>query len=269
MLLKIELYLTAVILLGLCTAGPVQATEVEDRQLLAFWERRAATASDPAASIEICRKEMANQPNSMYLPVIRGVMAWHELAAGRTEEGAATLKTLLTSQKDPLSAAANTLACRWLTRLDRERVRVALSAYYTRHVAYPASLSPILALPEGQRPPALDRWDQPWQYRLASFKRIPGLSDQRYDLRSGALDSESDLKTSLAIPYVAPTNLIPVKVISRTEGPAAVEFQDAATPPRRMVLTEGTRSGRFYFVRLVAQSVLLTDGDRWYLVPLP
>ncbi len=250
-------------------AGGARANEVEDRQLLAFWERRATTASDPAASIEVCRKEMANQPNSMYLPVIRGVMAWHELAAGRTEEGAATLKTLMTSEKDPLALAGNTLACRWLTRLDRERVRKALSDYYTRNVAYPASLAPVLELPANQRPPALDRWNQPWQYRLASFKRIPGLSDQRYDLRSGALDSESDLKDALAVPYAAPTNLIPVKVISRSEGPAAVEFQAPGTPPRRMVLTEGSRAGRFYFIRLVAQSVLLSDGDRWYLVPLP
>ena len=245
------------------------ANEVEDRQLLAFWERRAPSVPDPAASIEVCRKEMANQPNSMYLPVIRGVMAWHELAAGRTEDGAATLKTMLTDQKDPLSLAANTMACRWLTRLDRERVRKALSDHYTRAVAYPSSLAPLLALPENQRPPAVDRWNQPWLYRLASFKRLPGLSDQRYDLRSCALDSESDLKEAKAIPYVAPTNLIPVKVISRSEGPAAVEFQAPGTPPRRMVLTEGTRAGRLYFVRLVAQSVLLSDGDRWHLVPLP
>ena len=259
------------ILMGVCVAaarvGP--AAELDDRQFLAFWGRQAAASHDSEAAIEVCRKDIAVQTNSVYLPVLRSVLAWHELHAGRAEEGAAILTTLLSDRKDLMSSSANIMARRWLTRLDRERVRKALSAYYARHVAFPESLAPLLALPEDQRPPAVDRWNQPWRYHRALFKRLAGLSDQRYELRSVELDSESDLKAILAIPYETPADLAPLRVVSRFENQAAVEFQDHAAPPLKTVLTEGARSGRFCFVHLVVQSVLLSDGDRWHLVPLP
>ncbi len=259
------------LLLGLCLAAAQwgAAAESDDRAFLAFWEKRAAATLDQAAAIEVCRKEAASQSNSVYLPVIRGVLAWHELAAGRTNEATATLTSLLSDRKDPISSAANTMACRWLTRLDRERVRAALSAYYARHVAFPESLAPLQALPERQRPPAVDRWNLPWHYRLAAFKRLAGLSDQRYELRSAELEAGSDLKAALAIPYDRPADLTPIRVISRLENQVTVEFQDRGSPPRKAALTEGSRSGSLWFVRLMGQSVLLSDGDRWNLAPLP
>ena len=49
----------------------------------------------------------------------------------------------------------------------------------------------------------------------------------------------------------------------------AAAFEPPGKPPRKAVLNEGAGSGDLFFVRLAAQSVLLSDGDRWDLVPLP
>ena len=259
----------AMIWLCAMLTGLAMASESDDRMLATFWEKRAVCSNDYAAVIAICKKVTNSMPDSAYLPVIRGVQAWYELTAGHAEESAATLQGMLSAGKDPIALTANTMACRWLTRLDREKVRKVLNAYYAVHVAFPGSLDFLQKIPDNGRPPIVDRWDRAWQYRLVTFEKLPGLSDQRYELRSTELNTASDFKTALAIPYGTPFSLRPMRVVSRFENQSVVEFQAGGKPPRKDMLNEGARSGDVLFVRLVAQSVLLSDGDRWDLVPLP
>ncbi|MEI7437494.1 MAG: hypothetical protein WCL16_11895 [bacterium] len=249
--------------------GLAAASEADDRMLATFFEKRAACSNDYAAVIAICNKVTNSMPDSLYLPVIRGVQAWHELAAGKTNQAVATLQSMLSGGVDPIALSANTMACRWLTRLDREKVRQALTAYYAAHVAFPVSLEFMQKLPENRRPAIVDRWNQAWQYRLVTFERLPGLSDQRYELQSRELQAASDYKKILAIPYGTPFSIIPTRVISRFEKQSVVEFQCLGTPPRKDMLSEGAHSGDLFFVRLAGQFTLLSNGDRWELVALP
>lgn len=258
-------------LIWLCSIliGPAMGSEADDRMLAVFWEKLAACSNDCAAVIALCEKVSSSLPDSACQPVIRGVQAWHELAAGNSAAGAVTLQAMLNAGKDPLALTANSMALRWLTRLDREKVRKALSGYYAEHVAFPESLDFLQKNPANRRPPLVDRWNQAWQYRLARFEKLTGLADQRYELRSTELDAASDFKTALAVPYGAPFALKPVRVVSRFENQSVVEFQFLGKPSRKAVLNEGAHSGELIFVRLLEREVLLSDGDRWALVPLP
>jgi hypothetical protein len=258
------------IVLSLHLAGPAAAIDEEGRFLVAFWEKQAAASNDCEAVITLCKSIAANAPANPLLPVVRGVQAWHELSAGRTNEATATLQSMLVAGDAPVAVAANTMARRWLTRLDREKVRLALSAYYAEHVGFPASLDALKPFPPDRRPPMTDRWNRPWQYRLASFARLQGLSDQRYELLSTELGSDSDLKTALAAPRDdRGLPLRPVRVINRQEGQSAVEFRSAGTPPRKTIVAEGSRVDNLHFVKLMDLSALLSDGDRWWFVELP
>ena len=209
-------------------------------------------------------------PSCPYVPVVRGVQAWNELVARRTDEASVTLQAMIGTNADPVSVAATTMARRWLTRLDREKVRQALTAYYADHVAFPDSLDALRVLPAARRPPAVDRWNKAWQYRLAEFKRLKGLTGQRYELTSGELGSDSDLKAALAVtPYGSRITVKPLRVITRLEGQSAIEFKSPGPPPRRTTVTEGARVDAVSFVRLVGDATLLSDGDQWQLVPMP
>lgn len=188
-------------------------------------------------------------------PVELGQRGWQELQAGQVEEAARTFTGMLTTNADPLARAGDLMARRWLTRLDREKVKAALRAAYNRAIAYPAKLTGI--------EPATDRWGQPWVYELTAPRYITGLTAQSYRLESAALGGESDLAAALRRPYGARITLQPVSISGNI-----ITFAQQGRP-QPVVLSPGGAHDGVIFAGLTATHVILSDGDHWKLVARP
>ena len=141
---------------------PATARAGDEDAFLSFWNEHQAVVSNPAAATAVCDRFLAGAPSSAYRPAVAALNAWHALAAGRTNAAHAGFTALLDDSAAPVAAAAGDCARRWLTRLDREHVRAALTVWYARHVAYPPSLDPMASLPATVRPPLRDRWNESW-----------------------------------------------------------------------------------------------------------
>ena len=188
-------------------------------------------------------------------PVETGKLAWDQLRAGQQPEATKTFESLLTNNPDPLAKAGDTMARRWLTRLDREQVKAALLTAYAGKIEFPASLA-------GIQPPT-DRWGKPWLYELAKPKHIPGIAKQTYRLESTALGAGSDLATALKIPYSSRITLEPVSVAS-----GVVSFKlPGRTQP--VLLSVGASFDDVTLAAVTATEIILTDGDHWKTFPLP
>ena len=259
-------------LIGLLSGLGVRAQEADERALRTLWElHREALTNQPAqvAVIVACSRFETNHPASPWLPVCRGLAAWHALQGGDPGAAAGPLNALAAAHgSDPLSQAGVAMAQRWLTRLDRERLRTALQAYYRVHVRFPDTLD-ALAPPANAVPlPLKDRFDKPWAYELGRFQRVRGLVGQRYTLASPTLGATSDLAQALARTYGAAV-LEPVEVTAAGEGKSAVRFKTVGPAPKDVVLTEGTDYNGLTLARVGATLLALSDGDSWWLLPRP
>ena len=235
---------------------------------LGFWATHQSVVSNHTAALDLCTRYLTRTPASAYRPAVAALGAWHALGAGRTNDARAGFAALLSSGATPVALAANDCAQHWLTRFDRESVRAPLAAWYATHASYPDSLKPLLALPENQRPPAQDRWNEPWEYRLDGFRLLKkGLGDQHYILESHTLGAASDLARALAAPFGARLQHVKlVRVVTGTSSPTAeIEVGDAGQ--RHATLMEGTEFAGIRLAKVGAQSVLLTDGDHWQVLP--
>jgi hypothetical protein len=187
--------------------------------------------------------------------VTRGKTAWQLLQDAKLEEATRLLESMLSPSTDPLPQAANEMARRWLTRLDREKVKAGLRTIYAKKIEYPNHLVGIT--------PVADRWGKPWVYELTKPKFITGIAKQTYRLESTTLGPASDLATALAIPYGSRITLRPVRIEA-----GVVTFQPAGqTQP--VLLSPGTSYAGITYVEQVGAELLLTDGDHWALIPQP
>ena len=250
-----------VCLIGLLGGLDVRAQESDERALRALWElhRGALTNSSAQAAVAAaCSRFETNHPASPWLPVSRGLAAWHALQAGDLGAAAGPLNALAAAHgSDPLSQAGVAMAQRWLTRLDRERVRSALQAYYRVHVRFPDALAALAPPADGAPLPLKDRFDKPWVYELGRFQRVRGLVGQRYTLASATLGTTSDLALALARTYGAAA-LEPVEVTAAGEGKSAVRFKTVGPAPKDVVLTDVNVA---YLQAAVARIVAGIDGD--------
>lgn len=266
--------------LGLClVAGTVRAGDADERALLAIWKTHMGALSNHVEVIAQCRKFEADMARSTYVPVVRGIGAWHLLAAGRNDEALTSLNAMLAEAKEPMAQAGNAMALRWLTRLDREKVCAALLAYYAKHVFYPETLAVFTSfpLPAEKKPPLKDRWDQSWAYSLAEFKQLKGLQRHRYTIRSRELGVLTDLKKMLKVPYAGRITLKPLRVMT-IEGSSVcpVEFDTGIPKTARVTLTEGSDYvpknsdlAKITFASLGMNVIVLSDGDHWLVIPRP
>ena len=206
------------------------------------------------------------QPASPLVPVARGAAAWHLLRQGERTAATQLLVAMLDRPAGPAAEAGAEMARRWLTRLDRERVKSALRAYHSRHIEYPGSLQQLTALPAADQPPQRDRWNKLWQYRLARFTHLTGISGQRYELLSAGLGADSDLAAALAKPYPAAGFPKAVRFLSRAEGQRSVMF---STGGGQAGCSEGGSVGAWTLARAGEGLIVMSNGDFWALQAAP
>ncbi|MCL1856872.1 MAG: hypothetical protein FWF84_04420 [Kiritimatiellaeota bacterium] len=165
--------------------------------------------------------------------------------------------------QDPVAAAADAMAKRWLSRFDRERVAQALKAHYVANVAYPDTLAALEALPPEKRPPKTDRFGKPWAYAPGGMKRIMVSGNQTYTLTSTELGDRSNINDDFAKAYPSPA------LEFRRTGSNAVEVRDTDGASLG-TLQEGIRINGYQLATVdeYGRFALVTDGDFW-LTPLP
>jgi hypothetical protein len=246
-----------------------RASEREEHALWQLWQAETAATQDPATALEACRRAGAELTNSALGTVAAAIEVWHVLGTGGLAAARAPLEKMQTASGTPLATAAADFARRWLTRLDRERVAAALHEHYLKHVGYPESLEVFDALPADRRPPLEDRWKVPWRYRLASFRHVSGLTDQRFVLESTRLGKASALGPMLKPPHPARPPLAPRQVRPSASGSAAIVFETTGDEPEKVVLSQGGTHGSITLAYVGARILVLCDGDFWYVLPMP
>jgi hypothetical protein len=251
------------------SATTLRAGDVDEKALLAIWKQHSDAPQQHAEIAAACRQFERDYALSFCVPVARGLAAWHQLAGGQTDAAVTNLTAMLSADREPIPKAANQMALRWLTRLDREKVSDALSAVYAVDVAFPDSLAPLKKLPAARQPPLADRWGQAWHYRLTAFKYLKGLVAQRYVLESAALGDGSDLHRALKIPYGSRIYLKPVNILAAAGAAQTVAFETTGDKPEPVVLSEDAAYLRITFVALTPNLLLLSDGDHWKLLSPP
>lgn len=240
----------------------------EQDHAMALWRAQAQSPSNHAAHAAAWRAAEQQFPSGELRPLVRGFAAWHLLKAGATNDASTVLEAMTLGKATHLEQAGAEMARRWLTRLDRERVRVALREQYQRDVAFPPTLEPVRALPEAGRPPLADRFGSPWQYSIDGFKVIRGTRGQRYRLLSAALGETSDLAGALARPYGAgATPPKPLRRVSAGAGGAAAFMFEVAT--ERPVVSVGTKVAGWTLAWASDRMLVMSDGDYWALVAPP
>ncbi len=250
---------------GLAAAwvAAVAAADEQDQALL-LWRAQAKTPTNHAAHAVAWRAMESQFPSGELRPVIRGFAAWHLLKSGGTNDAVTLLEAMSLGKSTPVEQAAAEMARRWLTRLDRERVRAALKAQYQKDVAFPPALDVLRALPEAERPPLTDRFGSPWQYAIDGFKRIAPTRGQRYRLGSSQLGESSDLAAALARPYGA--GATPPRPLRRGADGTAIIFLVGTERP---VVSVGTKVGGWMLAWAGSKLLVMSDGDYWALLPSP
>jgi hypothetical protein len=259
----------AILLLGVLAGFGLSASQADEKAIWLLWKKHTETLGNHTELIDLCDRYERSFPGDPFLPVVRGIESWHLLASDRPGAAYTNLLTLLSSAREPLPQAGDRMAKAWLTRLDREQVRRALTGIYAQRVAFPDALSELKDLPLDQRPPLTDRWERPWIYKLTDFKHFPGIKKSRYRLESSALLGRTDLKLAVEIPYASRITLKPQKLVTSVGTVKAVMFDAGGTKGEKQVLTEGSDFQGQGFVHLGNTLILLSDGDHWKILPWP
>jgi hypothetical protein len=253
------------------------AAAPHDDAFIRVWSLHRQMPDDHAAVAAACREAIGRLGADdtavlgPYLPVVRTLEGWRLLQAGRTAEAAAAFEAALDRGRadgDTRQHAADNLARRWLSRIDREKVVAALNTYHREHVAFPDELSAFQNWAADARPPLRDRKGEPWSYQLAGFRRLKVGGQQRYTLFSRSIGREtSALDAALAL---RPPDLPVAFVRKNTGSPALAEFRIGGGTNRPVVVQEGARTGGLRFVAVDGQGrfALLSDDDFW-LTALP
>lgn len=241
-----------------------------ERAFLDIWERHLDAPDAHVQVADEARLLLASRTlETEWSAAVQTLLAWRLLQAGRTEAAAERFEAVLTRRSDrPVGRAAETMARRWLTRMDREIVRAALRAHFARHVAFPERLD-ALSFPEDMPPPPLtDRFGTPWDYRLETYTRLSGLPAHRYRLQSRTLGAQTDLDIARNIPYPRADHIRVLRQVSSQ--PVAIAFEiDRQGETDTVTLAEGGRFGSIRFVRRGADVALLTEQDDFWMVVRP
>ena len=262
----VAIFAAIALLSGPCFSAP---SEEDEKALWDLWRTHLAASNDHASVAAAFEQSQKIRPAGTLLPVVRGLAAWNLLKAGRTNDAARLLETMA-SDRTPGAAceAGAEMARRWLTRLDREKVKESLRSYYRRHIAYPPDLNALKSLPALRRPPPADRWNAPWEYRLEAMA-VTGLNDQKYSLQSPALKDTSPLEIALDRPYAGGIAIKPVALVPTASGAANVTFEPANQQGAKFMLSEGSKAGGVALAYVGIKIIVLSDGDHWLVAPKP
>lgn len=251
-------------------AASVRAATPQEDAFLRTWSVHARNPQDHKTVIAACQSVMDKATTlGDFLPAVMTLAAWHLLADGKQADAVRIFESATTSDKGakPIARYADTMARRWLTRLDHAQVERALKSYYAEHVEYPSSLAPILNLPKESAPPKTDRFGDVWLYRPEVFGKLTGLQNQRYALHSKTLGNR--LTKLSALPLSAYGTKGNVTIVARkTANPVSVEFECATdSGPQRGVVTESGLVHGVRFLRLDSDNrfalMIESEGDFW------
>lgn len=242
-----------------------QTPAPDERGLWLIWVAQTNAPDDHAAVVAACKEFRTKAPQDPLAVVVTGLEAWHLLRMGSTNEAVALFEPMTTVPANAtyLQNAGADLARGWLSRLDREKVRLALKKIYARNIEFPASLDPIKSLKMTPLPPLNDRWGKPWTYRLES--PIKGMTAQQYVLESSRLGAKSELKKALALPYAGQITLDPVRL-----SPVSADTVEFATRAGKSAfLQEGGNAAGVTIAYLGAKLIVLADENHWRVVLKP
>lgn len=245
------------------------ASETQEKALWTLWSLQTNTSTRPETIVAACQQMQSAPATNALLAVSQGLAAWHYLRLGKTNEAIAIFNAMVTAPAAPTISAGAEMGRRWLTRLDREQVRIALAAYYRKAVEYPINLQPLKKATKGSALPLTDRWDAPWQYQLTTFKVIKVARGQRYLLQSKTLGESSDLAKALERPYAGGIRLQPLALAITGSGAQNVVFQTPGDKPERIILSEGGQAEGVSLTYIGTLILVLCDGDHWRVVTKP
>lgn len=246
------------------------SSEADEKALWNLWSLQTNQPARHESILDACRQLQKTAPNSPLLPVSRGLAAWHNLRLGQTNEAISILNEMTAAAPaTPTAAAGIEMGRRWLTRLDREKVRGALAAYYRSAIEYPINLQPLKKSAKETSMPLADRWGAPWQYQLATFKVIKVARGQRYLLQSKTLGDSSDLSKALERPYADRIQIEPVSLSTAAGGAQNITFQIAGERPEKIILSERGQAGGITLTYIGSTILILCDGDHWRVVGKP
>ena len=241
------------------------ATPQEDA-FLKVWGTHARNPQDHKAVIDVCQSVMDKTATlGDFLPAVKTLAAWHLLAAGKQSDAARIFESALSAEKasKPVIRFADTMARRWLTRLDHAQTEKALKAYYTDTVEYPSSLAPLLNLPAEKAPPKADRFGDPWVYKTETFGKLKNLKNQRFSLYSKTIGNK--LSKLSALPFDRYGGNKRASIIRRkTSSPVSVEFETVTESGTQYgVATESGLINGIRFLKLGADDrfALMIDSD--------
>lgn len=245
------------------------ATPQEDAFIRA-WGAHARTPQDHQAVIEACQSVMDRTSTlGDFLPAVKTLAAWHLLASGNKPDAIRIFESALTDDKTakPIARYADTLARRWLSRIDHQTVEKALKAYYADNVEYPSSLAPLFNLPKDKAPPKTDRFGDPWVYKTEGFGKLKNTPNQRYTLASKTIGAKTSKLSAV------PTDSYGMKSASilarKGVNPVSVEFETVTEAgPQRGVATESGLINGVRFLKLDSDSrfALMIDSECEYWV---
>lgn len=249
--------------LFLLLAPAPRAQDAGEAALWKLWQAVERNPTNAMANARLCAQFEQAPEAAALKPVARGLLGWHLLAAGKTMEGTKAFESQLAKDPAPLAAAANDMASRWLTRLDREKVKAGLELVYKRELEYPATIDTLAKLDPAARPPLTDRFGNPWDYRREGMKHIKGLMGQRYLLRSSRLTETSDLATELAKPYASGLRI----TLEKDAGGESGMLILTAASGEKLALAPGQSRGRITLAHAGRDIVVVSDGDCWRVLP--
>ncbi|MCX6993503.1 MAG: hypothetical protein NT011_10225 [Kiritimatiellaeota bacterium] len=258
------------------------ASETQEKALWTLWSLQTNKPAQHEAIVAACQQMQKASPTNTLLPVVQGLAAWHSLRLGKTNEALVFLGEMAattavapatpTATATTVATAGAEMGRRWLTRLDREKVRNALAAYYRQAVEYPINLQPLKKTMPGSKEsplPLTDRWGTPWQYQLTMFKVIKVARGQRYLLQSKTLGESSDLAKAMARPYAGHILFQPVSMTISGDGSQNIAFQTPGDRPEKILLSEGGQAAGITLTYIGTQILILCDGDHWRVVLKP
>jgi len=264
MKLMFKVEVCVVFFLALALTGRAQSLKADEKGLWDVWCIGTNSAFEASEVAVACQKFRTRAPQDPFTVVISGLEAWNRMKRGDTGTAAAIFNTLLV--KGPatgLRKAGDEMARSWLTRLDREQVKLALKEIYRRDIEFPASLEAFKALGDKVSPPLMDRWGKLWSYRRGST--IKGMETQRYVLESEVLGMRSDLKAALKMGYAERIDLKPVRLLPGPKN--VVEFKTG--DGRSLIREEGDRVNIVNLVYVGTHIIVLSDGNHWSVIAKP
>jgi hypothetical protein len=252
--------LAATVLLG--------GTPQEDA-FMRVWRAHTQDPAQHTAIIEICQSVMDKSATlGDYLPVVKTIAAWHLLASGKQQDAVRVFESALTTAPTApaIARSADTLARRWLTRIDHIAVEKSLRTYYASNVAFPESLRSIMTLPNP--PPKTDRFGTEWVYKTESLSKVANTKNQRFTLHSQNVGSR--LTALKSVPFTS-YGKRRASIVARRQGTTMmVDFETLTEPgatPQRGTTSEGSAINGIRFLKLSSDGqfalMIENDSDFW------